>query len=160
MTITGYAKQFGTSTTTVYRKLSAAGIEPKTLKDERGHLTDSGLSTLSAVMDGTQQRSKPDATVDDTECNTTSAEYVTQLQRQLDATRAELDAANARIQELQQQAIQREHDHAEAWKQYLERQQQIEAQRLLLDAPRAHRGLFTRLHDKLFGKPDDTQTSN
>ena len=160
MTITGYAQQFGTSTNTVYRKLKAAGIEPASLKDEHGNLTDSGLSTLSAVMDGTQQRHNIEATVDTTECNTTSMEYVTQLQRELDATRADLDAANARIQELQQQAIQRERDYAEAWKQYLERQQQIEAQRLLLEAPRAHKGLFTRLHDKLFGKPDDTQTSN
>ena len=80
------------------------------------------------------------------------------LKRQLDETRAALDTANARIAALQQQAADRERENADAWKRFSERQQQIEAQRLLTtQAGTNGRGLFERLHDRLLGSKKKTE---
>lgn len=157
MNITEYAKQMGTSKTTLYRKISEAGIDIATLRDADGQLTDSGLTTLSALLDGTLQRRTVSHTVDDTNDRATLMGKIERLERQLDETRATLDAANARIAELQQQAADRERENADAWKRFSERQQQIETQRLLTAQAGANgRGILGRLHDKLFGSKQPT----
>ena len=157
MNITEYAKQMGTSKTTLYRKISEAGIDISTLRDTDGQFTDSGLTTLSALLGGTLQRRTVSHTVDDTNDRATLMGKIERLERQLDETRAALDAANARITELQQQAADRERENADAWKRFSERQQQIEAQRLLTAQTGANeRGILGRLHDKLFGSKQPT----
>jgi len=51
----------------------------------------------------------------------------------------------------------RERENADAWKRFSERQQQIEAQRLLTAQAGANgRGFFGRLHDRLFGSRQAT----
>ena len=158
--MTEYAKQMGTSKTTLYRKIGDAGIDIATLRDTNGQITDDGLTTLSALLDGTLQRRPNSRTVDapDTpESGVNLSGKIETLERQLDETRAALDAANARIAELQQQAAERERENADAWKRFSERQQQIEAQRLLTAQAGANgRGFFGRLHDRLFGSRQAT----
>lgn len=157
MNISEYARQMGTSKTTLYRKISEAGIDIATLRDADGQLTDSGLTTLSALLDGTLQRRTVSHAVDDTNDRATLMGKIERLERQLGETRATLDAANARIAELQQQAADRERENADAWKRFSERQQQIEAQRLLTaQAGPNGRGFFGRLHDRLFGNKQPT----
>ena len=160
MNITEYAKMMGTSKTTLYRKISEAGIDIATLRDADGQLTDSGLTTLSALLDGTLQRRTIPHTVDGTNDRVSLMGRIERLERQLDETRAALDAANARIAELQQQAADRERENADAWKRFSERQQQIEAQRLLTAQAGANgRGILGRLHDKLFGSKQPTDST-
>lgn len=160
MNITEYAKQMGTSKTTLYRKISDAGIDVSTLRDANGQITDDGLSTLSALLDGTLQRRNVSRTVyvpDTPENDVILSGKIAELERQLYDTRAALDAANARIAALQQQAAERERENADAWKHFSERQQQIEAQRLLAaQAGENRRGFFGHLHDKLFGVKQPT----
>ena len=157
MNITEYAKLMGTSKTTLYRKISEAGIDIATLRDADGQLSDSGLTTLSALLDGTLQRRTIPHAVDGTNDRATLMGKIERLERQLDETRAALDAANARIAELQQQAADRERENADAWKRFSERQQQIETQRLLTAQAGANgRGILGRLHDKLFGSKQPT----
>ena len=163
MNMTEYAKQMGTRNTTLYRKISEAGIDISTLRGADGQITDDGFTTLSALLDGTLQRrtvsrqdDAPDASAD--VVNLTGK--IETLERQLDETRAALDAANARIAALQQQAADRERENADAWKRFSERQQQIEAQRLLTAQAGANgRGFFGRLHDRLFGSRQATDTT-
>lgn len=157
MNLTEYAKKMGTSKTTLYRKLSDAGIDIATLRDADGHITDDGLTTLAALLDGTSQRRNISRTVDTPECDVNLLGKIETLERQLNETRAALDAANARIAALQQQAAERERENADAWKRFSERQQQIEAQRLLAaQAGLNGRGFFGRLHDRLFGSKRPT----
>lgn len=160
MNMTEYAKQMGTSKTTLYRKISEAGIDVSTLRGADGQITDDGFTTLSALLDGTSQRrtvsqqsNVPDASAD----SVNLMGKIEVLERQLDVTRAALTAANARILELQQQAAERERENADAWKRFSERQQQLEAQRLLTAQAGANgRGFFGRLHDRLFGSKQAT----
>lgn len=157
MNITEYAKQMGTSKTTLYRKIGDAGIDVSTLRDANGQITDDGLTTLSALLDGTLQRRIASRTVDGMDDRVTLLGKIDVLERQLDEKQAALDAANARIAELQQQAAERERENADAWKHFSERQQQIEAQRLLTAQAGANgRGFFGRLHDRLFGVKQPT----
>ena len=155
MNMTEYAKQMGTSKTTLYRKISEAGIDIATLRDSNGQISDAGFNTLAALLDGTLQRrtvSRQGDAPDAAENVVNLMGQIATLERQLDETRAALDAANARIAALQQQAAERERENADAWKRFSERQQQIEAQRLLTaQAGQNGRGFFGRLHDKLFG---------
>ena len=158
MNITEYAKQMGTSKTTLYRKLSEAGIEVSALRDANGQITDEGLTMLAALLDGTSQRHGVSQASDVTGSDVTLMGRLATLERQLDETRAALDKANAQIAVLQQQAAERERDNADAWKRFSERQQQIEAQRLLtMQAGTNERGFFGRLHDKLFGVKQSSQ---
>ena len=163
MNITEYARQMGTSKTTLYRKISEAGIDISTLRDADGQITDGGFTTLSALLDGTSQRhafSRQDDVPDASGNVVNLMGKVETLERQLDETRAALDAANARITELQQQAADRERENADAWKRFSERQQQIEAQRLLTaQAGASGRGILGRLHDKLFGSKQPTDSN-
>ena len=157
MNITEYARQMGTSKTTLYRKLNDAGLDASALRDADGNLTDEGLSTLAALLDGTLQRRPISRAVDASADAATLAGQVETLERQLDETRAALAAANTRIAELQQQAAEREREHADAWRRFSERQQQIEAQRLLTaQAGPNGRGFWGRLHDRLFGAKQPT----
>lgn len=155
MNMTEYAKQMGTSKTTIYRKISDAGIDISTLRDDSGNISDEGFAILSSLLDGTLQRRSVSRTVDAPNAQENSVNLlgkIETLERQLNETRAALDAANARIAALQQQAADRERENADAWKRFSERQQQIEAQRLLTaQAGTDGRGFFQRLHDKLFG---------
>ena len=160
MNLTQYAKTMGTSKTTLYRKITDAGIDVSTLRNADGQLTDEGLSTLAALLDGTSTRRPISRAVDvpeSTETPVNLAGKIAELERQLDETRDALNAANARIMELQAQAAEREREHADAWRQFSERQQQIEAQRMLTaQAGTNGRGFLGRLRG-LFGKrPADT----
>lgn len=160
MNMTEYAKEMGTSKTTLYRKVAEAGIALDDVRGADGQLTPEGCSILAGILDGTAQRRKPSRTVDGPEGDATQAGKVEELERQLSETRAALDAANARITELQQQALDRERENAEAWQRFSERQQQLEAQRLLTAQAGPRRGFLGRLHDRLFGEQkggnDDT----
>ena len=161
MNMTEYAKQMGTSKTTLYRKISEAGIDVSTLRGADGQITDDGDTTLPGVCDGTIQRrtvSRQDDAPDASADVVNLMGKIETLKRQLDETRAALDTANARIAALQQQAADRERENADAWKRFSERQQQIEAQRLLTtQAGTNGRGLFERLHDRLFGSKKKTE---
>lgn len=163
MNITEYAKRMGTSKTTLYRKLSEAGIDVSTLRDADGQISDDGLSILSSLLDGTLQRRKVSQQVDAPTDGANLAGKVADLERQLNETRAALDAANARIAVLQQQAAERAERHADELRDILKRQQEIDAQRLLTDGSR--RGILGRLHDRLFGtkqaqQPTQTPTDS
>ena len=157
MNITEYAREYGTSTTTIYRKLQDAGIKPDGLKDDKGQLTEDGIKVLSGIMHGTPQRPKqaqPDDTTNGTETVTGYLAQISSLEHQLEAARTDLTTANARIRELQAQiqdmtakALERERANAEAWKEYAQKQQQIEAQRLT-----GGKGFFHRL----FGRKTDS----
>ena len=164
MNLTDYAKQMGTSKTTLYRKIGESGIDPATLRGPDGQITDDGYRILSGIMDGTLQRHRVSQPGDVPQNDVTQAGKIVTLEREIAETRAALEAANARIAELQRQALDRERENAEAWRRFSERQQQIEAQRLLVaDVDENRRGLFRRIHDRLFGRsdpraggPDDT----
>lgn len=164
MNLTEYAKQMGTSKTTLYRKLGDAGIDPATLRGPDGQITDDGYKTLSGIMDGTLQRHRVSQPGDAPQIDANLAGKIVTLERELAEARAALEAANARIAELQRQALDRERENAEAWRRFSERQQQIEAQRLLVaDVNENRRSFFQRIHDRLFrrsdqrtGGPDDT----
>lgn len=132
--MTEYAKQMGTSKTTLYRKISEAGIDIASLRGTDGQITDDGFSVLASLLDGTLQRrtvSQQDNVPNIPENSVNLLGQIETLKRQLDETREALDAANARIAALQQQAVERERENADAWKRFSERQQEIEAHKLL-----------------------------
>ena len=127
MNITEYGKLMGVGKTTIYRRISQAGLDLSDLRGEDGQLTDAGLSTLSALLDGTPGTSvgHSNSHQEDVPPGRSTSGTVEDLKTQLETTRAELAAAQARINELLQQAADRERDHAEAWRKYAEVQQQI-----------------------------------
>lgn len=159
MTATDYFKLMGISKATFYRRVNEAGLDLADIRDDNGQLTDEGLSILSALFDGTFQKrpmsQSRDADGDASQERSTN-ETVDVLRSQLETTRAELAAAQARITELLQQAADREREHAEAWRKYAEIQQQIEAQRLLTEGPKHKAGLFARIRATLTGKDKQT----
>lgn len=160
MNITEYAKQMGTSKTTLYRKIAEAGLDISDLRGRDGQLTNEGLSTLSALLDETLHRrtaSHKDNATDGDVHSVSETGQITELERKLAETHAALDAALAQITELHRQAADRERQHAEAWQKFSERQQQIEAQRLAA-APR--RGILKRLHDLLFADNESSGKNN
>jgi len=166
MNITEYGKLMGVGKTTLYRRISQAGLDLSDLRGEDGQLTDAGLSTLSALLDGTPgtsvgrsnshqedvPRDVPRDVSWDVPPGRSTSGTVEDLKTQLETTRAELAAAQARIAELLQQAADREREHAEAWRKYAEVQQQIEAQRLLTAGPEPRAGLLAKIRAKLTGK--------
>ena len=158
MNITEYGKLMGVGKTTIYRRISQAGLDLSDLRGEDGQLTDAGLSTLSALLDGTPGTSvgHSNSHQEDVPPGRSTSGTVEDLKTQLETTRAELAAAQARINELLQQAADRERDHAEAWRKYAEVQQQIEAQRLLTAGTGDKPGLFARIRAKLTGKDKQT----
>lgn len=88
----------GTSKTTLYRKISEAGIDVSTLRGADGQITDDGFTTLSALLDGTLQRrtvSRQDDAPDASADAVNLMGKIETLKRHLDETRAALDAANA-----------------------------------------------------------------
>jgi AcrR family transcriptional regulator len=155
MNITEFAKHMGVSKTTIYRRIGDAGIDLSTLRDADGKLTNEGLATLSSLLDGTSQGRTVSHSVyaqNVPESGVNLVGKVEDLERQLSETRSALDEANACIAALHQQAAERERENADAWRRYLERQQQIEAQRLLTaQAGPDGRGFFGRIRDRLFG---------
>lgn len=168
MNITDYVKQMGTTRTTLYKKINSAGIDINTLRDENGDLTDNGLSVLSALLDGTQTTRKPQTEVDTAETPANLNLRIAALQTEVDELRVKLEQANAHgealqqtINELHQQAAERERKHADELRDILQRQQEIAERQLLLPerAGADGRGLFGRIHDFFLGskKPDSNQ---
>ena len=163
MNITEYAKQMGTTRTTLYKKINAAGISIDTLRDENGDISDSGLSILSSLLDGTQTKRKPQTNINTSETPANLDLQFTALQAELDVMRELLDQEKARnaalqqtINELHQQAAERERKHADELREILQRQQAI-AERQLLTGQTDGRGLFGRIHDFFVGtKTDNT----
>lgn len=165
MNITEFVKQMGTTRTTIYKKINAAGIDVDTLRDENGELTDKGLSTLSALLDGTQTPRKPQTDVDTAETGANLKLRLTALQTELDEIRVKLEheqehsaALQQTINDLHQQAAERERKHADELREILQRQQAIAERQLLTDRTGADgRGLFGRIHDFFVGtkKPDN-----
>lgn len=141
MNLQEFCKQRRISKPTIYKRIHDAGIDLGSLRDADGNLTAEAITTLAALLDDAQPKYSKRASDDPaTAAIDTAADpvkYASILaerdaaRRELEETRAQLTAANARIMELQAEALQREREHAEAWKQFTERQQEIEAHRLL-----------------------------
>ena len=147
MNITEFAKMRGIGKTTIYRKIKEFGYTPQDIRGEGGELTDEALSILAAVLDGTQKR--PDfPPAERVPWDVPQVERVSQLERELRETREKLEEAEKRINELLQQAADRERQNAENWRSALERLQTIEEQKLLPGA--AHDG--RTIWQKLFGR--------
>lgn len=173
MTIEGFCKERGISKATVYRRLKEAGIELNSLRGTDGELTTDALQVLAALTDKTrtwvnaresyihnaehhdigkandtfQAATQPRA-VDTSKSDVSFVAIVSEnetLKRELVETQTKLEAANARIAELLQQAAERADQHAQAMQRIAERTQEMQ----LLTAqagPNGH-GLWERIKD-------------
>lgn len=164
MTIQEFCKQRRISKPTIYKKIHAAGLDLGALRDADGNLTPEAITTLAALADDTavkySKRVNDDpeaAAIDAAENPVNYAKLIAErdaLRRDLDDLRAQLGQANARIMTLQAEALERERAHADAWKQFSERQQELEAQKLLTaEAGADGRTVWQRLRAK-FGRKD------
>ena len=164
MTIQEFCKQRRISKPTIYKKIHAAGLDLGALRDADGNLTPEAITTLAALTDDiTVKYSKrvnddPETVaIDAAENPVNYAKLIAErdaLRRDLDDLRAQLNQANARIMALQAEALERERAHADAWKLFSERQQELEAQKLLTaEASADGRTVWQRLRAK-FGRKD------
>lgn len=169
MTMQEFCRQSHISKPTVYKRIREAGIDLNSLRDADGNLTAEAISTLSALIDSTEtkhsKRTSANAeiaaidTVDDPVSYATLLTERDGLRRELDDTRAQLAAAKDQILTLQAEALRREREHADAWKQFSERQQEIEAQKLLAaEAGADGRSIWQRFRDKF--RPDKNKGAN
>jgi predicted nucleic acid-binding Zn-ribbon protein len=141
MNLKEFCKQQHISKPTIYKRIHDAGIELSSLRDPDGNLTAEAITTLAALLDDAQPRyskrvsDDPEAAAIDTAADPVKyAQIITErdeARRERDEARAQLAAAKDQIMQLQAEALERERAHAEAWKQFTERQQEIEAHRLL-----------------------------
>lgn len=168
MTIEGFCKERGISKATVYRRLKEAGIELNSLRGTDGELTTDALQVLAALTDKTrtwvnahesyihdigkfndafQAATQPRA-VDMSKSDVSFVAIVSEnetLKRELVETQTKLEAANARIAELLQQAAERADQHAQAMQRIAERTQEM--QLLTAQAGPNGRGLWERIKD-------------
>ena len=168
MTIEGFCKERGISKATVYRRLKEAGIELNGLRGTDGELTAEALQVLAALTDKTRTwvNARESYIHDTGKINGTFQEVVQQcvadtsksdvsfvaivsenetLKRELVETQTKLEAANARIAELLQQAAERADQHAQAMQRIAERTQEM--QLLTAQAGPNGRGLWERIKD-------------
>lgn len=163
MNISEFAKQMGTSKTTLYRKIAAAGVELEKLRGDDGQLTDAGMSILAGVLDGSiptgKTAEKPDESHEvyagiPAEWYTNS---INELRRERDELREKLAAAQEQITALQTAAAERAEAHAAELADILRRQQVNEEKRLTLDAaapapsPAEYTSFLGRLRFAFFG---------
>lgn len=162
MNISDYVKQMGTTRTTLYKKINAAGIDVNTLRDENGELTDEGLSTLSSLLDGSLIRKRKEALAEgDTQEETIEILQlrIATLNDKLTQERQRCTQLQQTINEMNQQIAERERQHADELRDILKHQQAIAERQLLTDKAGADgRGLFGRIHDFFIGtKKTDNQ---
>ena len=172
MTIEGFCKERGISKASVYRRLKEAGIELNSLRGTDGELTTDALQVLAALTDKTrtwvnaresyirnaehdmgkandtfQAATQPRA-VDTSKSDVSFVAIVSEnetLKRELAETQTKLEAANARIAELLQQAAERADQYAQAMQRIAERTQEM--QLLTAQAGPNGRGLWERIKD-------------
>lgn len=130
---------------TIYKRIKEAGLELQALRDPDGNLTPEAITTLSALLDNTSpkssKRNSDNPRIEAMNAAEDPVSYaalltdIETLTRERDEARASLEAANAKILELQSEALERERAHADAWRQLSERQQELEARRLLGPGP-------------------------
>ena len=141
MNMQEFCKQKHISKPTIYKRIRDAGIELSSLRDTDGNLTAEAITTLAALLDDAQpkysKRASDNPEVAAIDASTDSVKYAQLLterdeaRRERDEARAQLAAAKEQIMSLQAEALERERAYAESWKKFSERQQEIEAHRLL-----------------------------
>lgn len=141
MNLQEFCKQQRISKPTIYKRIHDAGIDLGSLRDPDGNLTAEAIATLAALLDDAQpkysKRVSDDAETAAIDAADDPVKYASliaerdEARRERDAALAKLAEAKEQIMSLQAEALQRERDHAEAWRQFTERQQEIEAHKLL-----------------------------
>ena len=141
MNLQEFCKQQRISKPTIYKRIHDAGIDLGSLRDPDGNLTAEAIATLAALLDDAQPKyskrvsDDADAAAIDAAADPVSyAKIITErdeARRERDEARAQLATAKDQIMTLQAEALERERAHAEAWKQFTERQQEMEAHRRL-----------------------------
>lgn len=141
MNLKEFCKQQRISKPTIYKRIHDAGIDLGSLRDPDGNLTAEAIATLAALLDDAQPKyskrvsDDPEAAAIDTATDPVNYAKIInerdEARRERDEARAQLAEAKEQIMTLQAEALKREREHAEAWRQFTERQQEIEAHRLL-----------------------------
>lgn len=119
MNMSQFATQIGRNRTTIYRAAKARGIDIDAIRGEDGELTNEGIAMLAALFDDTQPQhsTQPgDSTDSDTATVATRqpGRQYEALQRELDATRGELDAVK-RENALLREALARAQLESDRW---------------------------------------------
>lgn len=158
MNITEFAKEYGTSKTTLYRKISAAGLDLEELRGADGQLSDAGMSVLAGLMDGTMIPTKRDTgnagnshAVDVPLASEQYASRVRELEQENKELREKVDQLQTVVLELQKQAADKAEAHAAELSAILKREQEHTERLLLTSSTNTKRGVFGALHDFLFG---------
>lgn len=110
MTLTEMAKRLDTSTMTIYRRLKAAGMDIRELRDDKNQLTPAGMSVIASMFDGAAGQkqdingtipAQQNATDDATRAQQAGGSVVTSYPATAaDVLQAKLDGANALIEQL------------------------------------------------------------
>ena len=110
MTLTDLARELGTTTMTIYRRLKRNGVNIDDLRDSStGELTNVGVSTIAALFDRTgvtpaQPAAQQSATLDTQQDTTPTTQLdVAVLQAQLDGARALIEQLTGERDELRRQ---------------------------------------------------------
>lgn len=141
MNLQEFCKQRRISKPTIYKRIHDAKLDLGSLRDPDGNLTAEAIATLAALLDDAQPKyskrvtdDEEVAAIDAVDDPVRYAKIISErdeARRERDEALSQLAAAKDQIMTLQAEALQREREHAEAWKRFTERQQEIEAHRLL-----------------------------
>lgn len=142
MTLTEIAKQLNTSTMTVYRRLSKAGVRIADLRDTMtGELTAEGVAVIGSLFDATAQQTAQQADATRTQ---PAVPHVTQpAEVEAAVLRVKLEASEAAVQRLEDE-VQRLRGECDRLVAMLEVEQR-QRQQLLTDGRQRRGGLFSWL---------------